>query len=275
MLIECKHCGAPLDVKPAKRTAKCNYCGSTSVIGEVRTVASSTPAEWKPPREWTPPAHVAADSSKPLRFRAEYWIHQIAGLLITLAVAGVMATVAGIALISELRSKPKTEARPSSGGTAEIETERSSGLFDEKGLEKLSSRYEKKLGTPVRAVELTIHREHASLTAQSPDDPEHVNRYRYRGGRVDKGQPVPNARYRGKLSAHLFDLGSVPFARIPGFVEKAVSKLDYEKGKASHLIIRRKRGSSSDVTIRVFVSSKRESGSVEFDAEGKVVRTLE
>jgi DNA-directed RNA polymerase subunit RPC12/RpoP len=276
MLIECRYCGAPLDVTPAQRSAKCRYCGSSSLIGEARTVAPATPPAWKPPPQWTPPAHVAADSSKPLRYRPEYWIHQIAGLLVTLAVAGVMATVAAVALISEFRSKPVTASRPTHSESV-ANSQRSAadtGLFEAKALGKLVSRYEKKLGIPVRAVELTIHREHAALVACAPDNPEHLNRYSYRGGEVEAGKPVKRAGFRGADDPSVFQLGDLPLERLPGFVSQAVEKLGYEKAKATHIIIDKRAGSARDVTVRVYVSNQRESGRVEFSGQGELKRVF-
>lgn len=69
MLIECKKCGAPLDVKGTERVTRCKYCGATTKLRETKTIAAQTPTGWSPPREWIPPQHVKASSSHPLRYR--------------------------------------------------------------------------------------------------------------------------------------------------------------------------------------------------------------
>ncbi|MBX3251685.1 MAG: hypothetical protein KF901_31195 [Myxococcales bacterium] len=55
MLVECSKCGAPLDVKQGERLARCNYCDATTRVGQTRTIAVVTPAQWAPPQVWTPP----------------------------------------------------------------------------------------------------------------------------------------------------------------------------------------------------------------------------
>jgi len=56
MLLECRNCGAPLDVSGTARKARCNYCGQATEVRSARTVAQETPPDWKPPPSWRPPA---------------------------------------------------------------------------------------------------------------------------------------------------------------------------------------------------------------------------
>src|SRR6266545_1263766 len=65
MLVECDNCGAPLDVKDSQRFAACSYCRVTSRVQSMKTMATQTPTDWKPPQAWTPPPHV---SPKPLAY---------------------------------------------------------------------------------------------------------------------------------------------------------------------------------------------------------------
>lgn len=100
MLIECKKCGAPLDVDGSERVTRCKYCGATTKLRETRTIAADTPAGWTPPPKWTPPEHVAKSSSRPLRYRRHRapagcsmtgclaFVPVIAGLGITLYATG-------------------------------------------------------------------------------------------------------------------------------------------------------------------------------------------
>ena len=69
MLIECKKCGAPLDVKGTERVTRCKYCGTNTKLRNTRTIAAQTPAGWTPPAVWTPPQNAKASSSRPLRYR--------------------------------------------------------------------------------------------------------------------------------------------------------------------------------------------------------------
>jgi len=68
VLIECKKCGAPLDVKGTERIVRCSYCGTQTKLQKTRTIAAQTPADWKPPATWTPPAE-APMRSEPLEYR--------------------------------------------------------------------------------------------------------------------------------------------------------------------------------------------------------------
>ncbi|WP_437785745.1 hypothetical protein [Sorangium sp. So ce1097] len=88
MLLECRHCGAPLDVRAGERTTRCRYCGTTSATRSLRTVSPETPANWRPPPVWTPPPHVAADPRVSLKYhRANTLVLAILGATATIAVA--------------------------------------------------------------------------------------------------------------------------------------------------------------------------------------------
>lgn len=53
MIIECRNCGAPLDVRPGMAVVECRYCGKTSQIAGTRTLNAVTPPDWQPPAQWT------------------------------------------------------------------------------------------------------------------------------------------------------------------------------------------------------------------------------
>ena len=97
MLVECNHCGAPLDVSEGKNILKCRYCGRTSRLQQLRTVAAQTPRGWTPPADWRSPPHMPAAG-------ASYRYHRSAGAALWLiAVASSLALALGggaFALIS-------------------------------------------------------------------------------------------------------------------------------------------------------------------------------
>ena len=68
MLLECRNCGAPLDIKPGQDTTKCVYCKATSRADVMKTVLPTTPPGWRPPPIWLPPPHVPAESV-PLKYQ--------------------------------------------------------------------------------------------------------------------------------------------------------------------------------------------------------------
>jgi len=93
MIVECGHCGAPLDVKEGRRYTKCIYCKKTSEARQLRTIEQQTPAGWRPPPVWTPPAHVPANSAVPLRIHNSPNVGPIIGLAVMLSLAGAGAAV--------------------------------------------------------------------------------------------------------------------------------------------------------------------------------------
>lgn len=55
MIVECKNCGAPLDVDGQSRFVRCSYCQKTNRVRTMRTLHFERPQGWVPPPTWTPP----------------------------------------------------------------------------------------------------------------------------------------------------------------------------------------------------------------------------
>jgi len=68
MILECGHCGAPLDVREGVSITKCRYCGKSNERQRMRTIAAQTPRNFRPPRQWVPPAQFAAPSNVTLPY---------------------------------------------------------------------------------------------------------------------------------------------------------------------------------------------------------------
>ena len=99
MIIECKECGAPLDVEQHASLARCQYCGRTQRVRTARTQYPVTPPNWNPPPQWTPPPHFPA-RSVPLRYDAGKKVGTIIAVIVIattlvplLIVGGVMFAV--------------------------------------------------------------------------------------------------------------------------------------------------------------------------------------
>jgi hypothetical protein len=69
MILECGHCGAPLDVREGASITTCKYCGKANERQRMRTIAAETPRDFSPPPRWTPPAEFPAPSNVPLDYR--------------------------------------------------------------------------------------------------------------------------------------------------------------------------------------------------------------
>jgi LSD1 subclass zinc finger protein len=95
MLVECSHCGAPLDVRDDARIVKCAYCDHANRVRTMHTLAPKPPPDWVPPKQWTPPPHKHAASSQPLvyhqpRSSGRSWI---AGLGVLTALVGLAVPI--------------------------------------------------------------------------------------------------------------------------------------------------------------------------------------
>lgn len=55
MLVECKGCGAPLDVETGSAFAKCSYCGRTNKVKSAATLIAERSAHQAPPPVWPAP----------------------------------------------------------------------------------------------------------------------------------------------------------------------------------------------------------------------------
>src|SRR5262245_43409132 len=92
MLLECKNCGAPLEVKPSKPRARCRYCKATNRTEELRTLAPRTPPDWRPPRVWVPPAHMPAESV-PLQYESA---QTVIWIMFGVSTLGMVALIGGV-----------------------------------------------------------------------------------------------------------------------------------------------------------------------------------
>lgn len=86
MLLACGNCGAPLDVNEGATIVTCGYCRVKTERARLRTLAESTPGDFKPPKVWRPPPEVPAPSDVELSYRGKSyaWIYPV--LLVTLIV---------------------------------------------------------------------------------------------------------------------------------------------------------------------------------------------
>lgn len=54
MIVECKQCGAPLDVASTTSIVQCSYCGANNRVKTMRTISQIAPVGWAPPPTWQP-----------------------------------------------------------------------------------------------------------------------------------------------------------------------------------------------------------------------------
>lgn len=105
MLVECSHCGAPLDVRDRTRIVKCAYCDHANRVRSMHTIAAEAPPGWKPPQQWTPPPGKRLPPQKQLVY------HEVKRPRRSLvSVIGVVFSVIGIGIPLVVGVLPALEA---------------------------------------------------------------------------------------------------------------------------------------------------------------------
>ncbi len=105
MILECSHCGAPLDAKSQGGFIKCNYCNRQHRAQALPVQQPFTPRAWQPPPTWTPPPQYAVQVQAPFVYHQQ---RSASGCGVAFAVLMILAvTGAGLAVaIGGLGSNP-------------------------------------------------------------------------------------------------------------------------------------------------------------------------
>lgn len=69
MILECSHCGAPLNIKDGESIARCGYCDNSQQVRNMNTISAVTPESWQQPAQWTPPANARVQAAQALLFK--------------------------------------------------------------------------------------------------------------------------------------------------------------------------------------------------------------
>lgn len=120
MLVECSKCGAPLDVKQDERFARCNYCQATTRVGQTRTIAVMTPAQWAPPQVWTPPPQTGLPAQALAYHQTRKAVKGVVTMIVVFAILGTVipiliclaATFWGVTNANGPTSQPSPAAAP-------------------------------------------------------------------------------------------------------------------------------------------------------------------
>jgi hypothetical protein len=299
MIVECSHCGAPLDVKQGEKLNKCRYCGSTNQVNRQRTIAFETPQGWRPPPKWTPPAHFAAGSAQVLTYKAAasgvamvvgisaVGVLVVVGIIVASVVSSVTTAATEYGKVEDEVSRATKQANDAiaqalaQASAAQDQAQRAVGgipgaggaqlgLLSNAGVVQALAMYKKTLGARTLKVRrLTLHDSHSSVKVQSPKNPKHLDGYDYINGAVDGPDPEHlSGREKTDLESFLFDPEQTALMQLDTLKQTAMSKLAFEEAKITHVIAERR----GKVEILVYASSPRESGYVSFDEKGKVIR---
>lgn len=296
MLIECNNCGAPLDVKGKERIVKCAYCGVQTQLAAARTVAAATPEGWKPPEQWHSPTGSRSGQQvftyhKPLALVRGIItsivlmvvITSFAGYMVSRQVSQVQET-AGAAIASSLfGSGAAQDAMQQAKKAIEQATQgalaaQGGGVdyFGQGGAQQAVGAFKTALAAPsIMAQRLVLYPNYATLAARDPKNPTHYDTYSLHGGVVGAPSPISNSSIGKDIEKHLVDLDKVTaLSKLPALIKQTLDTLKYEDAKVSHVIVEHGQPFVKGIIVRVYVSGPRDSGRIDFNADGSVNRVF-
>src|SRR5438874_3035230 len=109
--------------------------------------------------------------------------------------------------------------------------------------------FRKKLGGgPIKAVSLQMEPDTATLQAQDPKNPDHVDQYKYTRGIVVGPTPVQLDLLSNNLDKSLFNLDDVDVAGTATLAKKVLDRAKIEGGKIRRMTIERALSLATDMT---------------------------
>jgi len=261
----CPQCGANVSLDPDREWVTCAYCQTSSFI--------QTPKR-QPTQQFPNPVIYVKPAPSPAVF--------LVPVMIAVSVIGVGATAAIVAMkgataqIAAATAPVRAESRPGAGtpGLAPKLTQPAqpavTPFTNPEGVRKIITNG---LGEGVELVELILYDAYAIIEARDPKKPENVDRYVIRNGELGAPSPVRlSSRDKDELKARAFKLKDVNVGLATKLVQDAQARLSLEGAKVSHVILKSNLPFGKDVVWRVYVSSPRDSGSVEYKLDGTMRR---
>lgn len=267
----CPKCGANVQLDPDREFVTCQFCGASSFIQTQKR---------------QPTAYVQAHAVPVIQVpRAAGILSGCSGAIAAVAalvgvggaaLAGVVAyfSTSGVTdvapqAVSPPGATPGATAAPTAGEKAEPAARLlEEDYYADATLAK--AHYEKVLGKPIMARQLTLMQYYALLEAQNPKNREHVDSYKLWANRVERPQPVQLGGAKRQLDQILFSLDAVDFRLLPGLIKRALAELKLEEGKVQVVTLSRIGG--QEPVWRVVVNGSRDNGVVEFSASGKQLK---
>jgi hypothetical protein len=124
--------------------------------------------------------------------------------------------------------------------------------------------------------ELVLYPGQAIFELRDAVERDNVDRYILRPTGLSEPDPERlSSRDKKELDAAVFPLSDVDFKLVPELVADAQKKLDYDNGKVTHVIIDKFFPFRKALGFRVYVSSERDSGYVNYDARGKLIKVVQ
>jgi hypothetical protein len=272
----CPKCGANVRLDPDREFVTCQFCGASSFVQ-----TQKRPVTQYVHQQALPVIHVPHAAQ--VQRGCAGAIAIVAGLLgVGGAIAGIVASYVASSAASAVvqpvldaspvgkpaRTAPAADAPPDEPTGPLIEED----YFANATLAK--ARYEKALGKPIMARQLTLMQYYATLEAQDPKNHDHVDSYKLWANKVERPQPVRLGADKQQLSQLLISLDSVDFRVVPRVIKQALADLKLEEGKVSAVTLDRDQQGSKQPIWRVIVNGSRENAVVEFSVTGEKLREI-
>jgi hypothetical protein len=199
------------------------------------------------------------------------------GAAIAGVVASYVASNAATAVVAPLVTPP---ASPAATDTTQVKATEPTGPRVEEDYfadaTRVKARYQAVLGKPIMAKELVIYQYYATLEAQNPKNPEHVDSYKLWASKVERPEPVRLGGDKKALGQLLFSLDQVDFTILPKLTQRALAELKIEEGKVTHVFLERDSiNAKRDPIWRVYVNGSRDGGFIEFSVSGEKRRVAQ
>jgi hypothetical protein len=260
----CPKCGANVQLDPEREFVTCQFCGASSFIQTQKR---------------QPTAYVQAHAVPVIQVQhAAGFLSGCSGAIVVAAVLLGIAGAAVAGVVAYFSASAVTAVAPPPvavpGAPADAKPQAATSLIEEDYYANpmlAISRYQKALGKPIIAKQLTLLQYYATLEAQDPKNPEHVDSYKLWANVVERPQPVQLGGAKRELDKLLFSLDSVDFKLLPGIIKQALAELKIEEGKVQ-VISLSKDAQSKEPVWRVVVNGSRDNGVADFSATGKKLK---
>jgi hypothetical protein len=269
----CPKCGGSVQIDADKAFVTCQFCGASSFIQtQKRPVTQQVHAQHMPVIHVTHPQTGCSSAVVLLAILAGVGA-AVAGIIASFVAAG--AATAVTTAINLVPTPPAVAA----GGSAPATEAAPTGLVEEDyfaDATKVKAHYEQVLGKPIMAKELVIYQYYATLEAQNPKNPDHVDSYKLWANKVERPEPVRLGSDKKQLGQLLISLDTVDFTLVSKLIKQALAELKIEEGKVTHVYLERDSfNAKRDPIWRVYVNGSRDSGFVEFSVTGEKRRVAQ
>lgn len=265
----CPKCGANVQLDPDREFVTCQFCGASSFVQTQKRPVTQYVHQHALPVIHVPRAVGLASGCG--------GAVALIGALVGVG-AAVAAVVLGVITSRASSSIPTLTPSPVAAPAPTDTTEAPSGTLVEEDYfadaTLAKARYEKVLGKPIMAKQLSLMQYYATLEAQDPKNREHVDSYKLWANQVERPQPVRLGSDKQQLASIVFSLDAVDFKLVPQIIKAALTDLKLEEGKVSVVVLERDGQGQRAPIWRVIVNGSRDNGVVEFSVTGEKLRSF-